>query len=94
VVTLCEAQRECRNGSSNNSLQEEILGILLVSINDSVANVRIIACQGLGLLANSCFEEAAVSAKIRPALEERLHDDDEDCRYFSQLALNSICSSR
>jgi serine/threonine-protein phosphatase 2A regulatory subunit A len=94
VVTLCEAQRECRNGSSNNSLQEEILGILLVAIHDSVANVRIIACQGLGVLANSCFEEVAVSAKIRPALEERLHDDDEDCRYFSQLALNLICSLR
>jgi serine/threonine-protein phosphatase 2A regulatory subunit A len=94
VVTLCEAQEEYSDSSINNGLQEEILGMLLAAINDSVANVRIVASQGLGLLAKSCFDDAIVATKIRPTLEERLNDDDEDCRYFSQLALDSIYPSR
>jgi len=86
-VTLSEAQEAL---SHSLVLQEEVLSMMLVAVEDPVANVRIVACQGLGTLAKHC-EDGIVATKIRPALEARVNDDDEDCRYFAQLAVDSCC---
>jgi len=96
LVSLCEtssssSQRDMhRNSSSSSSLEADILAMMLVSVEDFVANVRIVACQGLGLLAKNTEDSSIVATKIRPALEGRLNDADEDCRYFAQVALDSM----
>lgn len=99
LVSLCETSssssqrdmhRNSSSHSSSSSLDADILAMMLVSVEDFVANVRIVACQGLGLLAKHTEDVSIVATKIRPALEGRLNDADEDCRYFAQVALDSM----
>ena len=90
--TSSSSQRDVNRQSSHSSskLEADILAMMLVSVEDFVANVRIVECQGLGLLAKHTEDGSIVATKIRPALEGRLNDADEDCRYFAQVALDSM----
>lgn len=71
------------------ALLEAVLNQMIKSLNDRVANVRMVTARGLANLMKQC-EEAVLVGKIRPALSQRvMEDEDEDCKYFAQLALDA-----
>jgi len=78
----------------DEALQEEVVTLILRGLEkDSVANVRIVAAQGLKEIAEK-VDDGLLTSRIRPALEARTNtadEEDEDCRYFAQIAL-SACS--
>lgn len=81
----------CEEAGRSDSLLEAVLMIMINGLDDSVANVRIIAARGLGQMGEYC-DQAMITAKVRPALESKAtEDEDDDCRFFAQLALES-CS--
>lgn len=70
------------------SLLEAVVDQILKCMNDRVANVRMVAARGLVGLTKQC-EEAIIVGKVRPALSQRvMEDEDEDCKFFAQLALD------
>jgi len=88
VLRCYAALAECEN------LQPQLLDVvvnqMIKSLKDRVANVRMLAAMGLAKMMKSC-EDAVVVGKVKPALNERiLEDDDDDCKYFSQLALDGF----
>jgi len=74
-------------------LMAEIVTYLVKGLeDDQVANVRIVAAKGLAEVAHE-VEEGMLNAKILPALQTRAtEDDDVDCQYFAQAALET-CGS-
>jgi len=75
-----------------SSLTEELVTHLLKGLQkDQVANVRIVAARGLAEISHT-VEEGLLNSRIRPALQTcSSEDEDEDCQYFAQTALES-CS--
>ena len=72
-------------------LMAEIVDILLKGLDDRVANVRMTAARGLGLVAASgqC-DDGTMNAQVIPALTERAGSEtDVDCKYQCQLALEA-----
>jgi len=70
-------------------LLEGVVNQMIKSLNDRVANVRMVAARGLIPLTKQC-EEALIVSKLRPALSQRvMEDEDEDCKFFAQLALDT-----
>lgn len=63
--------------------------MLLKGLNDRVANVRMVSARGLRGVMDRC-EDSVRLGTIEPALRDRLEgDEDEDCKYFVQLALET-----
>mmetsp|Transcript_46689 Transcript_46689/g.91184 ORF Transcript_46689/g.91184 Transcript_46689/m.91184 type:complete len:592 (-) Transcript_46689:204-1979(-) len=80
------------NDASHRQLQEELIGLLLKSFDDNVPNVRMISAKGLRQFSHHC-DDTAVVMKIKTALTQRIaREDDDDCKYFSQMALDDIVS--
>lgn len=80
-------------GANGHSLLEEVLNLILKGLEDKVANVRMVAAQGLAkILAEGGKDagEAIWDAKVQPALSARVtEDDDDDCKFFAQIALDA-----
>jgi serine/threonine-protein phosphatase 2A regulatory subunit A len=75
----------------SDALMEQIVAIMLRGLADSVPNVRLIAARGLGLvtISGQC-DSGVMNAKIVPALSELVtQEQDQDCRYQCQLALEA-----
>jgi len=94
-ITVLRCYVELANRSSihllHQQLLEEVVNQMLKALKDKVANVRMISAQGFINISDQC-DPAILQAKVRPALNTLLkEDEDEDCRYFAQLALN-VCS--
>lgn len=76
-------------GNATPALLEEIIGRMLRALDDRVPNVRMVATRGLATASAFC-EDAVLNSRIRPALNARVTDDeDEDCKYFAQVALDA-----
>eukprot|EP00559_Dactyliosolen_fragilissimus_P001158 CAMPEP_0184864192 /NCGR_PEP_ID=MMETSP0580-20130426/14082_1 /TAXON_ID=1118495 /ORGANISM="Dactyliosolen fragilissimus" /LENGTH=755 /DNA_ID=CAMNT_0027362877 /DNA_START=172 /DNA_END=2439 /DNA_ORIENTATION=- len=76
-------------GNMTPGLIEDTVTQLLRGLNDPVANVRMVAARGLTAISAVC-EEAILNARIRPALNARVsEDEDEDCKYYLQIALDA-----
>jgi serine/threonine-protein phosphatase 2A regulatory subunit A len=87
ILRCFSALSECENLQAN--LLEAVLNQMIKSLNDRVANVRMVAARGLIELTKQC-EEGVIVGKLRPALSQRvMEDEDEDCKYFAQLALDA-----
>lgn len=70
-------------------LLESIVTFMLKGLNDRVANVRMVSARGLQGIMEQCEKEVK-KGRIEPALSERMKgDEDEDCKYFVQLALDA-----
>jgi len=80
---------------------------ILRGLQDKVANVRMVSAMGLGRLCSDAGGEggtaaeaggggddpAIVASQVRPGLEKRIQeDDDPDCRYACQVALDQMSS--
>ncbi|KAL7487346.1 hypothetical protein ACHAW6_012945 [Cyclotella cf. meneghiniana] len=84
-----------KEGENENSLSvpliEQIVNILLKGLKDRVANVRLISARGLGIVSISGQCDAAMlNGRIVPALTECLmSEEDPDCKYQCQLALEA-----
>jgi serine/threonine-protein phosphatase 2A regulatory subunit A len=80
-------------GANGHSLLEDVLNLILKGLEDKVANVRMVAAQGLAkILAEGGKDagEAMWDAKVQPALSARvMEDDDDDCKFFAQIALDA-----
>ena len=81
-----EAAAECKSGP----LFEEVVVQILRGLTDKVPNVRMVAALGLKKIVAE-GDTGIVQTQIRPALEQRLlEDNDEDCRNACQEALDQI----
>mmetsp|Transcript_33301 Transcript_33301/g.50991 ORF Transcript_33301/g.50991 Transcript_33301/m.50991 type:complete len:636 (-) Transcript_33301:256-2163(-) len=70
-------------------LQEVLFFLLHKGLKDKVANVRMVSARGLANMAALSLENGAMS-QIRPAVEEALRtEEDDDCQYTYQLALDA-----
>jgi len=76
-------------------LLEEVITQLLKGLKDKVANVRMISAKGIHQMYKQEKEVVSgvlMQTKIIPALTQCIkEEEDEDCRYFVQLALDT-CS--
>lgn len=94
VLRSFAALTEKHEGKENDvstELMEQIVGVLLKGIKDNVANVRMIAARGLGLvnISGQC-DDATMSSQVVPALNECIASEmDQDTKYQCQLALES-----
>jgi serine/threonine-protein phosphatase 2A regulatory subunit A len=82
-------------GSENINLSapllEQIINMLLKGLKDGVANVRLISARGLGIvnMSGQC-DDAIMNSQIVPALTECVtSEEDADCKYQCQLALDA-----
>lgn len=70
-------------------LTEAVIDLLLRGIEDPVPNVRMVASLGLGEMSN-VVDKGLLKGKILPALQKCVTEDtDEDCKYFSQKAIEA-----
>jgi len=70
-------------------LADQILDFLLKGVQDSVANVRMIAAIGLGAL-SSVVDKGVLNSKMLPALQSLLaEDEDDDCKFYAQKAIEA-----
>jgi|EP00970_Alexandrium_tamarense_P013827 serine/threonine-protein phosphatase 2A regulatory subunit A len=91
-AALAEKDGENENNLSA-PLMEQIVNILLKGLKDRVANVRLISARGLGIvtISGQC-DEAMMNGMVVPALTECVTtEEDIDCKYQCQLALESKC---
>ena len=87
---LTEKHGEDENNISPE-LMKQIVTIMLKGLKDKVANVRLVAARGLGLvtISGQC-EDAIMSGEVVPALSGCVTtEEDQDCKYQCQLALES-----
>lgn len=88
TILRCYAELAKDGGAAGHPLLEDVVTMMLRGLDDSVANVRMVAAKGLATVAAG--EEAIWSAKVRPALTARVtEDEDEDCKFFAQVALDA-----
>ena len=70
-------------------LLEDVVSLMLRGLDDRVANVRMVSAKGLAGMLSKC-DASVLNSKVRSGLSTRANEDeDDDCRYFSQLALDS-----
>ena len=80
------------NGPSTGSLWNDVVLQMLRGLVDKVANVRMVAANGLAQICKAAqgdpSQQAVVAAQIIPALEKRLaEEEDPDCRQACSEAL-------
>lgn len=81
-----ETAMECKSGQ----LWQDALVQILRGLSDKVPNVRMVAAKGLIRMVVD-GDAAIVQAQIRPALEKRIQEDDNNaCRQACQEALEQI----
>jgi len=69
------------------ALLDEIVNQCLRGLDDRVANVRMVSARSLAAILKNCENG---NSRIRTALQARLsEDEDDDCRYFAKIALDS-----
>jgi serine/threonine-protein phosphatase 2A regulatory subunit A len=94
-ITILQAHAEMAFACQENALNlwnDTVLQILR-GLTDKVANVRMVAAQGLTKIvgAEDASQQAVVQAQIVPALEKRLsEEEDEDCRQACAEALAAV----
>lgn len=95
TVLRCFAALTEKHGENENDvsteLMKQIVEVMLNALKDKVANVRMIAARGLGLvtISGQC-DDATMSSRVVPALNECITGEaDQDCKYQCQLALES-----
>ena len=81
-------------GANGHGLLEDVLNCILGGLEDRVANVRMVAAQGLAKIVaeggRDAGSDALWDAKVQPALSARVaEDDDDDCKFFAQIALDA-----
>jgi len=81
-------------GANGHALLEDVLNLILGGLEDRVANVRMVAAQGLAKIVaeggRDAGSDALWDAKVQPALSARVaEDDDDDCKFFAQIALDA-----
>ena len=70
------------------SLLDDVVSQMIRGLDDRVANVRMVSARGLAGMMGKCTD-SFLNAKVKPALNTcAMEDDDDDCRYFSQVALD------
>lgn len=75
-------------GLTPDLLEEIVQNLLKALEEDPVANVRIVAAKGIGEIA-AVVDSEIVTSKILPVLKGRTaEDEDADCKYFSQVAMD------
>jgi hypothetical protein len=87
-----KACQESDNAASGSLWNDTVLQILR-GLVDKVANVRMVAAQGLTkvVTAEDPTQQAVVQAQIVPALEKRLaEEEDVDCRQACTEALAAV----
>eukprot|EP00592_Proboscia_alata_P010835 CAMPEP_0194364970 /NCGR_PEP_ID=MMETSP0174-20130528/12917_1 /TAXON_ID=216777 /ORGANISM="Proboscia alata, Strain PI-D3" /LENGTH=686 /DNA_ID=CAMNT_0039139325 /DNA_START=108 /DNA_END=2168 /DNA_ORIENTATION=- len=90
----CAVVEEDPTGDVGPELLEEIVTSLLKGLDDRVPNVRMVAVKGIGKAVAHC-DEGVVSSKLKPVLDSRAtDDDDEDCRHFALIALSLMQQSQ
>jgi serine/threonine-protein phosphatase 2A regulatory subunit A len=96
-ITILQAHAEmakaCQELSSSGTLWNDTVLQLLRGLSDKVANVRMVAAQGLTkvVTAEDPAQKAVVQAQIVPALEKRMaEEEDEDCRAACTEALAAV----
>jgi hypothetical protein len=86
-MTIIQGHVEAAVALKDGPLWNELMVLLLRGLNDRVPNVRMVAAQGLAQVMRE-GDSSVIEAKLRPALEKRLQEDnDEDCRRCISLAL-------
>lgn len=89
-LTIIQSHTEAAAFSKQGPLWNDAIRQILRGLNDKVANVRMVAANGLARVVAE-GEPAVVAAQIRPALEKRMQEDDDfDCRQACELALAQI----
>jgi len=95
TVLRCFGALAVKHGEIENDvsteLMKQIVAVMLEGLKDGVANVRMIAARGLGLvtISGQC-DDATMSTQVVPALSECVTTEaDQDCKYQCQLALES-----
>ncbi|KAL7542254.1 hypothetical protein ACHAXR_011616 [Thalassiosira sp. AJA248-18] len=95
TVLRCFAALTEKHGDNeinvSTELMKQIVEIMLKGLKDRVANVRLIAARGLGLvtISGQC-EDSVMSTQVVPALTSCVTTEaDQDCKYQCQLALES-----
>lgn len=95
TVLRCFGALAVKHGEVENEvsteLMKKIVAVMLEGLKDRVANVRMIAARGLGLvtISGQC-DDATMSTQVVPALSECITTEaDQDCKYQCQLALES-----
>merc|ERR1719203_1215815 len=82
-------EKEVKVQDLHPQLLESIVTFMLKGLNDRVANVRMVSARGLQGILEQCEKEVR-AGRIEPALRERMEgDEDDDCKYFVQLALDA-----
>lgn len=75
--------------SLTKELLDQVVTLLLRGLEDRVPNVRMIAAVGLGNI-STVVDPGLLNSKIQPALQQRVtEDEDEDCKYFAQQAIET-----
>jgi serine/threonine-protein phosphatase 2A regulatory subunit A len=95
LQTHAESAKACQElpDSAAGTLWNDTVLQILRGLVDKVANVRMVAAQGLEkvVTADDPSQQAVVQAQIVPALENRLsEEEDEDCRQACTLALAAV----
>jgi hypothetical protein len=92
-ISMLAALRTLLCADLSDRFQGEVVGLLLASASDAVANVRLTTAIILG---DACKRitgdnSAAVIAQIKPVLSELEGDKDKDVKYFAQESMKN-CS--
>jgi serine/threonine-protein phosphatase 2A regulatory subunit A len=89
-ITILQSHVETAMEAKSGPLWNDAVLQVLRGLSDKVPNVRIVAAKGLSRIVK-VGDSAVVQAQIRPALEKRIQEeDDEDCRLCCQLALDQL----
>jgi serine/threonine-protein phosphatase 2A regulatory subunit A len=99
-ITILQAHAEtafaCQSGSAasgGGTLWNDTVLQILRGLQDKVANVRMVAAQGLTkvVTADDPAQVAVVQAQIMPALEKRMaEEEDPDCRHACAEAMAAV----
>jgi len=88
IRSFAELVKDGGGAAYGHALLEDVLSLMLKGLRDKVANVRMVAAQGLATVASG--DEAIWSARVQPELMARVtEDDDEDCKFYAQVALDA-----
>mmetsp|Transcript_9832 Transcript_9832/g.21911 ORF Transcript_9832/g.21911 Transcript_9832/m.21911 type:complete len:320 (-) Transcript_9832:103-1062(-) len=80
------------NDSASRSLQDDLVTLLIKAFDDKVPNVRMVSAKGLRQFSRRC-DDSTLVMKIKSALTQRIsREEDDDCKYFAQMALDDIVS--
>jgi len=91
LIRMTILQCHAKMGLAGSDLLDEAVNELLRALKDKVANVRMTAAKGLTMLCNTNVMTNDVIAKIRPALEQKIsEEEDPDCRHSYEVCLEAF----